>query len=71
MSHSFRDRFLPVRIDAWLGASLILFLVGLTLAASMANIQTDALDYFVIVQRLVGDEPAIVSNAQWAWPRWC
>jgi cytochrome c oxidase subunit IV len=28
----------------------------------MANIQTDAIDYYAIVQRLVGDEPPIVPN---------
>ena len=62
MKRSFLDRFPLARPDAWLGAALLLFLAGLVFGASMANIQTDAIDYYAIVQRLVGDEPPIVPN---------
>jgi hypothetical protein len=62
MRRSFFDRVPLARLDAWLGAALLLFLASLILVAGMANIQTDALDYYAIVQRLVGDEPPIAPN---------
>ena len=45
------------RLDALLCALLWLFLAAVGLTSGMANIQTDAIDYYAIVQRLVGDEP--------------
>ena len=50
------------RLDALLCALLWLFLGAVVLTSGMANIQTDAIDYYAIVQRLVGDEPPIAPN---------
>lgn len=50
------------RLDYTLFALLMLFLVGVVLASGMANIQTDAIDYYAIVQRLTGDMPPVVPN---------
>ena len=50
------------RLDALLCALLLLFLAAVVLTSGMANIQTDAIDYYAIVQRLVGDEPPLVPN---------
>jgi hypothetical protein len=50
------------RWDLFLFATLILFLLFVTASSGMANIQTDAIDYYAIVQRLVGDAPPIVPN---------
>lgn len=50
------------RLDTLLCVVLWLFLAVLVLTSGMANIQTDAIDYYAIVQRLVGDEPPIVPN---------
>lgn len=49
-------------LDRILGAGLVLFLAVVVLASGMANVQTDAIDYYAIVQRLVGDEPPIAPN---------
>jgi hypothetical protein len=49
-------------LDRILGIGLGLFLAAIVFTSSMANIQTDAIDYYAIVQRLVGDEPPIVDN---------
>ena len=50
------------RLDDLLCALLLLFLAGVLLASGLANIQTDAIDYYAIVQRLAGDTPPIVPN---------
>lgn len=50
------------RLDALLCIVLWLFLAAVVLTSGMANIQTDAIDYYAIVQRLTGDEPPIVDN---------
>ena len=50
------------RLDTLLCVVLWLILAVVVLTSGMANIQTDALDYYAIVQRLVGDEPPIVPN---------
>lgn len=50
------------RLDALLAALLLFFLAALVLTSARANIQTDAVDYYAIVQRLVGDEPPILPN---------
>lgn len=58
-------RFAPpglARLDRMLAVALWLFLAAVVLMAGMANIQTDAIDYYAIVQRLIGDEPPIVPN---------
>lgn len=49
-------------LDAVLFALLMLFLLVVAATSGMANIQTDAIDYYAIVQRLVGDAPPIVPN---------
>jgi hypothetical protein len=41
---------------------LMIALVGAVFLGGMANIQTDAIDYYAILQRLVGETPAIVPN---------
>ena len=51
-----------VQLDYTLFALLMLLLASAVLASGMANIQTDAIDYYAIVQRLTGDEPPIVPN---------
>lgn len=50
------------RLDALLCIVLCLFLAAVVLTSGMANIQTDAIDYYAIVQRLIGDTPPIVPN---------
>ena len=49
-------------LDKSLFALLLLLFVGAVLASGMVNIQTDAIDYYAIVQRLTGDAPPIVPN---------
>lgn len=50
------------RLDALLGALLLFFLAALVLTSARANIQADAVDYYAIVQCLVGDEPPILPH---------
>lgn len=50
------------RLDVALYSLLTLFLLFVAATSGMANIQTDAIDYYAIVQRLVGDAPLIVPN---------
>ncbi len=52
----------PARLDYALLALLALLFLGIIVSGGMANIQTDAIDYYAIVQRLVGDSPPIVSH---------
>ena len=49
-------------LDLVLFVLLFLFLLAMVISLGMANIQTDAIDYYAIVQRLTGDTPPIVSN---------
>jgi hypothetical protein len=57
-----RARRVLVLLDRIFGAGLCLFLALVVATSGMANIQTDAIDYYAIVQRLTGDEPPIVAN---------
>lgn len=50
------------RLDTALFALLMLFLLSVVTLSGMANIQTDAIDYYAIVQRLAGDDDPIVPN---------
>ena len=51
------------RLDALLFAGLILFLAFVIAASGMANVQTDAIDYYTIVQRLVRpDDAPLAAN---------
>jgi len=50
------------RLDTALFALLMLFLLAVVAVSGMANLQTDAIDYYAIVQQLVGDAPPIVPN---------
>jgi hypothetical protein len=50
------------RWDIFLFGALMLFLLAVAATSGMANIQTDAIDYYAIVQRLVGDAPPIVPT---------
>lgn len=50
------------QLDRILAVVLWLFLAAVVFTSGMANIQTDAIDYYAIVQRLTGDEPPIVAN---------
>lgn len=50
------------QLDALVCGLLLLFLAAVVLTSARANIQTDAIDYYAIVQRLVGDEPPIAPN---------
>ncbi|HUN24566.1 MAG TPA: hypothetical protein PK299_15660 [Anaerolineales bacterium] len=50
------------RIDTALFALLTLFLLTVVTTSGMANLQTDAVDYYAMVQRLVGDTPDVVPN---------
>ena len=50
------------RIDTAMFALLTLFLLAVVAVSGMANLQTDAIDYYAMVQRLVGDAPPIVPN---------
>lgn len=47
-------------IDYLLFAGLLLFLVSVVLTSAQANIQTDAIDYYAIVQHLIGDPQPVV-----------
>jgi hypothetical protein len=57
------------RLDTLLCVGLWLFLAVVVLTSGMANIQTDAIDYYAIVQRLTGDAPSIVPNLPFAEQR--
>lgn len=56
------SRRLLTYLDWILFSLLTLFLLGIVVTSGMANIQTDAIDYYAIVQRLTGDEPPIVPH---------
>lgn len=50
------------RLDYTLCVLLLLFLLSVVIGSGMANVQTDAIDYYAIVQRLIGDDHPIVPN---------
>lgn len=50
------------RWDTILFAVLTFGLMGTAVFGSMANLQTDAIDYYAMVQRLVGDAPPILPD---------
>jgi hypothetical protein len=50
------------RLDILLFWLLLLSLGGKVISSGMANIQTDAIDYYAILQRLIGDDQPIVDN---------
>jgi hypothetical protein len=55
-------RKLLVRLDRLVFAGLLFLLAGIALPGGRANIQTDAIDYYAILQRLVGDTPPVVAE---------
>lgn len=62
MRRSFLDRFPLARLDAQLAAWLLVLLAALVFTSARANLQTDAVDYYAMVQRLVGDAPPILPH---------
>lgn len=55
-------RRLLVRLDRLAFIGLLILLAGMAVFGGMANLQTDAIDYYAILQRLVGDTPPIVAH---------
>ena len=60
MRQTFRALSWLSTLDYILFALLLFFLVGVVFGSGMANIQTDAIDYYAIVQRLTGETDPIV-----------
>lgn len=50
------------KLDLALFILLLFFLLAVVVVSGMANLQTDSIDYYALVQRLVGDTPSIVPN---------
>jgi len=62
MKRNFLSLTWLARLDHLLRGLLVFLFAGIILTSSMANIQTDAIDYYAIVQRLVGDTEPIVPQ---------
>lgn len=50
------------KLDFALFILLLFFLLAVVAISGMANLQTDSIDYYALIQRLVGDTPSIVPN---------
>jgi choline-glycine betaine transporter len=50
------------KLDFALFILLLLLLLAVVVTSSMANLQTDSIDYYALIQRLVVDTPSIVPN---------